>query len=74
MRGLSGGSRRSTVRRRPPQRRGWSGGTLPGEIGNWGEFLPTLYGLYRVVTNTGYNPFADLSVERTDGVVAYAYM
>lgn len=33
------------------------------EIGNWGVFLPHLYTLYRVVTNTQYNPFADLSVE-----------
>jgi hypothetical protein len=33
------------------------------EIGNWGVFLPDLYRLYRVVTDPGRNPFADLSVE-----------
>lgn len=33
------------------------------EIGNWGVFLPQLYNLYKVVTDTTRNPFADLSVE-----------
>jgi len=33
------------------------------EIGNWGVFLPQLYSLYRVVTDTDRNPFADLSVD-----------
>lgn len=33
------------------------------EIGNWGVFLPTLYGLYRVVTDVRRNPFTDLRVE-----------
>lgn len=33
------------------------------EIGNWGAFLPQLYSLYKVVTDPGRNPFADLSVE-----------
>jgi hypothetical protein len=33
------------------------------EIGTWGDFLPDLHRLYRVVKNTDYNPFADLSVE-----------
>jgi hypothetical protein len=33
------------------------------EIANWGVFLPTLYNLYRVVTDTRRNPFTDLSVE-----------
>lgn len=33
------------------------------EIGNWGVFLPELYHLYRVVTDTGRNPYTDLSVE-----------
>ena len=32
------------------------------EIGNWGVFLPQLYSLYRVVTDTGRNPYTDLSV------------
>ena len=34
-----------------------------GEIGNWEVFLPQLYRLYKPVTNTSRNPFADLSVE-----------
>lgn len=33
------------------------------EIGNWGVFLPTLYNLYKVVTDTRRNPYADLSVD-----------
>ena len=33
------------------------------EIGNWAVFLPQLYKLYQVVTDTRRNPFADLSVE-----------
>lgn len=33
------------------------------EIGNWGEFLAQLYNLYKVVTDTGRNPYADLSLE-----------
>ena len=32
------------------------------EIGNWGVFLPTLYNLYKVVTNPTTNLYADLSV------------
>ena len=32
------------------------------EIGTWGDFLAPLYELYKVVKNTDYNPFADLSV------------
>jgi hypothetical protein len=32
------------------------------EIGNWAVFLPQLYTLYKVVTDTRRNPFADLSV------------
>jgi hypothetical protein len=44
------------------------------EIGNWGVFLPSLYKLYQVITNTTYNPFSDLSVERKDGVVRYRYI
>jgi hypothetical protein len=42
-----------------------------GEIGNWEVFLPRLYQLYRAVENPLYNPYADLSVERRDGVVRY---
>jgi len=44
------------------------------EIGNWGVFLPQLYKLYRVVTNTTYNPFSDLTVERNDGLVRYKHI
>jgi hypothetical protein len=33
------------------------------EIGNWGNFLPQLYSLYRVITDTRRNPFTDLTVE-----------
>ncbi len=44
------------------------------EIGNWGVFLPQLYNLYRVVANTEYNRFADLSVERSDGRLIYTYI
>ncbi len=44
------------------------------EIGNWGVFLPQLYTLYRVITNTQFNPFADLSVERNANPTRYRYM
>ena len=44
------------------------------EIGNWGVFLPQLYCLYRVVTNTDYNPFADLSLERQGRTARYKYI
>lgn len=44
------------------------------EIGNWGVFLPQLYNLFRVVTNTSYNPFSDLRVQRRNGTVRYRYM
>ena len=33
------------------------------EIGNWGVFLPTLYNLYRVVTDVRRNPYPDLSID-----------
>jgi hypothetical protein len=44
------------------------------EISNWGAFLPQLYNLYRVIKNTEYNPFTDLSTERRDKAVKYRYM
>ena len=44
------------------------------EIGNWGVFLPELYNLYRVVLETRYNPFSDLTVERKGKEVRYKYM
>jgi hypothetical protein len=43
------------------------------EVGNWGVFLPALYGLYRVVINEAYNPFTSLRVARgSDGALGYA--
>ena len=33
------------------------------EIANWGDFLPQLYNLYKVVVDPRRNPFADLSVD-----------
>lgn len=44
------------------------------EIGNWGGFLPQLYNLYRVVTNTQTNPFADLTVEGKGKDLKYKYI
>jgi hypothetical protein len=44
------------------------------EIGNWGVFLPQLYMLYRVVRNTDYNPFADLSLDGHGPDAAYRYI
>lgn len=41
------------------------------EISNWGVFLPKLFDLYKVVKNTNYNPFMDLSVKRENGVLCY---
>ncbi len=44
------------------------------EVGNWGEFLPQLYTLYRAVTNTETNPYADLSVEGAGKSLKYKYI
>jgi hypothetical protein len=44
------------------------------EIGNWGVFLPDLYRLYRVVTDTSRNLFADLSVEGTGRHAQYRHI
>jgi hypothetical protein len=57
----------------PEEDRVWADHAIE-EIGNWAVFLPQLYGLYRVVTNSDYNPFADLSVERPNGTVHYKYI
>jgi hypothetical protein len=43
------------------------------EIGNWGVFLPQLYGLYRVVPRGPRNPFADLSVSRQPDGLRYRF-
>lgn len=44
------------------------------EIGNWGAFLPQLYNLYQVVTNTDYNLYADLTVEGKGKDLNYKYI
>jgi len=44
------------------------------EVGNWGNFLPQLYDLYKVVTDTRRNPFADLSVEGRGRNAHYRYI
>ena len=44
------------------------------EIGNWEVFLPTLFQLYRVVTNTEYNPYANLEIEHTNESLCYRFI
>jgi len=44
------------------------------EVGNWGVFLPQLYSLYRVVTDTGRNPYTDLSVDGRGREARYRYI
>lgn len=44
------------------------------EVGNWEVFLPQLYGLYRVVTDTRRNPFADLSVKGKGRKAVYKHI
>lgn len=44
------------------------------EIGNWGVFLPTLYNLYKVVTDTNRNPYSDLSVTCKGSKAEYKYI
>jgi hypothetical protein len=44
------------------------------EISNWAVFLPDLYRLYRVVKNTAYNPYADLSIEKNAEGVTYRFI
>ncbi len=44
------------------------------EIGNWGVFLPQMYTLFKVVENTNYNPFTDLSVIRDQKGLRYKYI
>jgi hypothetical protein len=44
------------------------------EIGNWGVFLPQLYTLFKVVTNTDYNPYADLTVEGKGKDLKYKFI
>ena len=44
------------------------------EIANWEVFLPTLYGLWRVVDNPRRNPFADLSVDGRGRAATYRFI
>ena len=44
------------------------------EVGNWGVFLPQLFTLYKVVTDTNRNPFADLSVVGNGRAARYRFM
>lgn len=44
------------------------------EVDNWAVFLPTLYNLYKVVTNPKWNPYADLTIERTNEGFRYKYI
>jgi hypothetical protein len=44
------------------------------EIANWEVFLPTLYGLWRVVDNPRQNPFADLGVVGRGRGATYRYV
>jgi hypothetical protein len=44
------------------------------EIGNWGVFLPQLFALYKVVTDTGRNPYTDLSVDGSGRAARYRYI
>lgn len=44
------------------------------EIGNWGNFLPQMYTLFSVVKNTQYNPYTDLTVQRSGKDVHYKYI
>lgn len=45
-----------------------------GEIGNWEVFLPQLFNLYKVVTDTRRNPFTDLTVEGTGRHAKYKFI
>ena len=44
------------------------------EIGNWGNFLPEIYQLYKVVTDPRRNPFTDLSLEGRGREAVYKYI
>lgn len=44
------------------------------EIGNWEVFLPQLYRLYQVVTDTRRNPFTDLSVTGKGSDAVYTHI
>lgn len=57
----------------PEQGMVWSAHCI-AEISNWGVFLPDLYRLYKVVENTAFNPFADLTVEGKGKSLHYKYI
>jgi len=44
------------------------------EVGNWANFLPQMYSLFKVVENTDYNPYADLSVEGKGSTLKYKFI
>jgi hypothetical protein len=44
------------------------------EIENWGAFLPEMYNLFTVITNTDYNPYTDLTVEGRGKDLKYKYI
>lgn len=44
------------------------------EVGNWGKFLSQLYTLYKVVTDSRRNPFADLSVAGGGSAARYRFI
>lgn len=44
------------------------------EVGNWGAFLPSLYKLYQVVTDTRRNPYADFTVEGRGREARYRFL
>ena len=44
------------------------------EVGNWGVFLPEIYKLFKVVANTKYNPYSDLTVEGSGKDLKYKYI
>lgn len=41
------------------------------EVGNWEDFLPQLYKLYKVIKNTRINPFFSLKVVRDESGICY---
>lgn len=44
------------------------------EVGNWEVFLPRLVELYKVHTNTDYQPFSDMTVEGSGDTLRYKYI
>lgn len=55
------------------QKRNWAEHAAH-EVNNWEVFLPTLYHLYKVVKNPKWNPYADLTVEKTEKGYCYKYI